>query len=311
MPIYRLFALGVAVVVMLPFQTSEQERSQARSMVISQRGIVATSQTLASQAGAMVLARGGNAVDAAIAANAVMNVVEPMSNGMGGDLFVLYRDAKTGTLSGLNSSGWSPQTMTLDALKHKGFEKMPQSGIWSVTVPGCVAGWEKLHQKFGKLPWADLFQPAIYFAEHGFPVTEIIQGAWTENETKLRGDDYASRVFLPNGRPPRVGEVFRNPDLAKALRLVASEGSKAFYRGPIGAAILAKEKKLDGPMAAADLEQYEPEWVEPLETVYRGWKVYELPPNGQGFAALEMLNLMEQFPWANSARCRRSPITLR
>jgi gamma-glutamyltranspeptidase/glutathione hydrolase len=162
-----------------------QERTQARSMVISRHGIVATSQTLASQAGAQVLARGGSAIDAAIAANAVLSVVEPMSCGIGGDLLAMYWDAKTGRLSGLNSSGWAPRGLTIDFLKSQGFHSMPQDGIQSVTVPGCVRGWEKLHQRFGKLAWRDLFRPAIYYAENGFPVTEIIQEEWRGAIVKL------------------------------------------------------------------------------------------------------------------------------
>jgi gamma-glutamyltranspeptidase/glutathione hydrolase len=196
--------------------SQSQDRSEARSMVISRHGIVATSQTLASQVGAQVLARGGSAIDAAIAANATLGVVEPMSNGMGGDLFAVYWDAKTGKLTGINASGWSPRMMTVDALQAKGFTSMPQEGIHSVTVPGCVAGWSALHKKFGKLGWAELFQPAMYYAEQGYPVTEIIGGHWARMTALLAGDEGARRVFLRNGAAPSVGEVFRNPDLAKA-----------------------------------------------------------------------------------------------
>jgi gamma-glutamyltranspeptidase/glutathione hydrolase len=216
-----------------------QDRTQARSMVISRQGIVATSQTLASQAGAQVLARGGSAIDAAIAANAVMGVVEPMSNGMGGDLFAIYWDAKTGELSGINASGWAPQGLTIDHLKAKGLTRMPQLGIDTVTVPGCVEGWTKLHQRFGRLPWADLFRPAIYFASNGFPVTELIHEYWRLGVKKLAADENARQAFLMNGEAPAVGEVFRNPQLAAALELVASQGEKAFYRGAIAQAILA------------------------------------------------------------------------
>ena len=265
-------------------------------MVISDRGIVATSQTLASQAGAQVLARGGSAIDAAIAANAALAVVEPMSCGMGGDLFVLYREAKTGKLTGINASGWSPRGLTPEFLRAKGIAAMPQDGIHSVTVPGCVNGWEKLHRRFGKVPWADLFQPAIYYAEHGFPVTEIISATWRGSYAKLDGDEQARRLFLPGGSAPAVGERFANPPLASALRAVAGGGAAAFYRGAVARAILATSARLGGTMTAADLSEFEAEWVDPISTDYRGWTVYELPPTGLGVAALEMLNIMAQFP---------------
>jgi len=265
-------------------------------MVISRRGIVATSQTLASQAGAQVLARGGSAMDAAIAANAVLGVVEPMMNGIGGDLFVIHRDGKTGKLSGINASGWSPQALTNKVLDDKGHYSMPQDGIHSVTVPGCVDGWEKLHKRFGRLGWAENFEPAIHFAREGFPVTEIIQETWESSESKLRDDENGRTIYLKNGNAPKLGEVFRNPQLAKALELIAKEGAKAFYQGAIAKSILRTFKRLGGVLSAEDLAEYQSEWVEPIHTTYRGWKVYELPPNGQGLAALSMLNIMEQFP---------------
>ena len=265
-------------------------------MVISDRGIVATSQTLASQAGAQVLARGGSAIDAAIAANAVQGVVEPESCGMGGDLFAIYWDAKTGKLTGINASGWAPKGLTIDLLKSLGNTTMPQEGIQSVTVPGAVDGWAKLHQRFGRLPWNQLFQPAIYYAEHGFPVTEIISAAWQMEEAKLAKDPNASRILLRNGKSPAVGEVFRDPQMAAAYKLIASEGAAAFYRGAIAKAILKTSDRLGGKMNLADLSEFESEWVEPISTDYRGWKVYELPPQGQGIAALQMLNLFSLFP---------------
>ncbi len=282
-----LLAAGIA---------AAQDRSQARSMVISQGGIVATSQTLASQAGAQVLARGGSAIDAAIAANAALGVVEPESCGIGGDLFAIYWDAKSGKLTAINASGWAPKGLTIEALKQLGQTSMPQEGIQSVTVPGAVDGWAKLHQRFGKLPWKDLFQPAIYFAEHGYPVTEMIGAAWKEQEPKLRKNANAQRVLMPNGSAPAVGQVFRNPQMGAAYRLIAQEGPGAFYRGAIAKAILETSERLGGKMTAADLSEFAAEWVEPIATEYHGWKVYELPPNGQGIAAIEMLNLMSLFP---------------
>jgi gamma-glutamyltranspeptidase/glutathione hydrolase len=268
-------------------------------MVVSRQGIVATSQTLASVAGAKVLERGGSAMDAAIAANAVLGVVEPMSDGIGGDLFAIYWEAKTGKLTGINGSGWSPKALSIEFLKAKGIASMPQSGIQSVTVPGCVDGWEKLHRKFGKLPWRDVFQPAIHYAQNGFPVTELISGTWSRAASVLQMDENARKVFLRDGLAPAVGEIFRNPDLGRALGLIADGGAEAFYRGPIAKALLKTSDRLGGTMAGADLAEFQSEWVEPISTEYRGWKVYELPPNGQGMATLEMLNIMEQFPLAS------------
>ena len=273
-----------------------QDRTQARSMVISKHGIVATSQTLASQAGAQVLARGGSAMDAAIAANAMLGLVEPMSCGIGGDLFVIYWDAKTGKLTGLNASGWAPKGLTIDFLKSEGHDTMPQEGIQSVTVPGCVDGWEKLHKRFGRLSWSELFRPAIYYAENGFPVTEIIHDNWQSSASKLSREDNARRIFLPGGKPPEVGQIFHNRELAAAYKLIAAQGAAAFYRGALARAILKVSAHLGGKMSAADLAEFQSEWVEPVSTEYRGWKVYELPPNGQGIAALEMLNIFETFP---------------
>ena len=271
-----------------------QDRSQARSMVLTTRGIVATAQTLASQAGAQILARGGSAVDAAIAANAVLSVVEPMMDGPGGDLFALYWDAKTGKLTGINASGWSPKALTLDYLDKN---NLSLSGIHAVTVPGCVAGWEQLHKRFGRLAWKDLFRPAIYYAENGFPVTELIQWDWEDSARKLSADVYAKHTYLPHGDAPKIGEIFRNPDLAHAFRVISDLGAAAVYGGgPIGEALLKTSERLGGTMTAEDLREYKPEWVEPISTQYRGWKISQLPPNGQGIGTLEMLNILESFP---------------
>jgi gamma-glutamyltranspeptidase/glutathione hydrolase len=291
--------MRVLLLLLVVIPAVAQDRNQARSMTISDRGIVATSQTLASQAGAQILARGGSAIDAAIAADAVLGVVEPMSCGIGGDLFGIYWDSKTGQLTGINSSGWAPKALNIELLKSLGAKSMPQVGIQSVTVPGCVEGWSKLHKRFGKLPWADLFQPAIYYADHGYPVTEIIHEAWKMGTKKLQGDENARRIFLRNDAPPEVGEVFRDPQLAAALKLIAADGPAAFYTGPIAHAILRTSDRLGGKMGAADLSEFQAEFVQPISTEYRGWRVYELPPNTQGIAALEMLNVFSQFPLAD------------
>jgi gamma-glutamyltranspeptidase/glutathione hydrolase len=286
------FALLLALVSV----ASAQDRSQARSMVVSDRGIVATSQTLASQAGAQILARGGSAMDAAIAANATLGVVEPERGGIGGDLFVIYYEAKTGKLTGINASGWAPKALTIDFLKSQGNATMPQLGVHSVTVPGCVDGWAKLHRRFGKAAWKDLFAPAIYYAKNGFPVTEIIHETWHDEAAKLAKDQNGRRVYLKNGEAPKLGEIARNPELGAAMELIASQGPAAFYKGAIAKAILKTSTRLGGKMDAADLTEFSSEWVQPVSTEYHGWKVYELPPNGQGIGALEMLNILAQFP---------------
>ena len=290
------FFLGCVVVMICACRLCAQDRPYGRSVVASQYGIVATSQVAASQAGARILEQGGSAIDAAIAANAVLNVMEPNSNGMGGDLFAIYWEAKTGKLYGLNASGWAPKALTIEHLHAKGVTTMPQEGIDSVTVPGAVDGWAKLHERWGKLKWRDLFQPAIVYADRGFPVGEIIHAWWQGTTKGLQANAESTRVFLPGGKAPETGEVFRNPDVAHAFRLIAEQGEAAFYKGEIAKAILKTSDALGGTMTADDLASYAAEWVEPIHTTYRDWTVYELPPNGDGIAALEMLNIMEQFP---------------
>jgi gamma-glutamyltranspeptidase/glutathione hydrolase len=274
---------------------SAQDRAYGRSVVITIYGIVGTSYVQASQAGARILEQGGSAIDAGIAANAVLGVTEPMMNGIGGDLFAIYWDAETGKLYGLNASGWAPKALTIEHLKARDVTAMPQSGIDSVTVPGMVDGWTKLHDRFGKLPWRDLFQAAIFFADHGYPVPEMIHDYWQGSQADLMKNPESQRVFLPGGEAPETGQIFRNPDIAHALTLIANEGESAFYKGTIAQAILKTSGAAGGTMSADDLSQYSAEWVEPISTRYRDWTVYELPPNGDGMAALEMLNIMEQF----------------
>jgi gamma-glutamyltranspeptidase/glutathione hydrolase len=265
-------------------------------MVVSPRGIVATTQYLASQAGAQILARGGSAVDAAIAANAVLSVLEPGAAGPGGDLFAIYRDARTGQLSGLNASGWAPSGLTIDFLKSKGMERMPIKGIYSVTVPGCVDGWEKLHRRFGKLPWQELFAPAIYLASNGFPVSHFVSWHWNQPLKNACTDEPCRRVFFRNGHGPEEGGFYRNAEFAGALKVIAEQGASAFYKGPIADAILRSSDRLGGTMNRADLESFSAEWVTPVSTTYRGWTVYELPPNSRGVAVLEMLNILSNVP---------------
>jgi len=266
-----------------------------RSRVATKLGIVAASQPLAAQAGASILEKGGHAVDAAIAANAVMGVVEPEMNGIGGDLFVMIAESN-GALHGLNAGGWAAAGLTPGVLKSQGFAEMPTDGIHTVTVPGAVAGWQALHSKFGRLPLADVLAPAVFYAEQGFPVSDIIALRWATWTDKLAADPGAALTYMPGGRPPRAGEVFRNPDLAKSLSTIATGGATAFYEGSIADAIVAAGRERGGYLTAADLREYAPDWVAPISTTYRGWSVYELPPNTQGIAALMMLDLMEQFP---------------
>jgi gamma-glutamyltranspeptidase/glutathione hydrolase len=290
-PILPLVVLLFAVTM----ESSSQDRSYGRSVVMTDRGIVATSHYLASQAGSQILARGGTAIDAAIAANAVLGVTEPMNNGIGGDLFLIYWDAKTSKLYGLNSSGWAPRGLSIEFLARHGITSMPEDGIHSVTVPGAVEGWSQSHQRFGRLPWKDLFAPAIYYAEQGYAVPEIIHDYWVEEEAKLQKTSESRRVFLQAGKAPEVGAKFSNPDLAKTLRLIANQGRDAFYKGEIAKAIVSTSSSFGGTMQLDDLADFSAEWVEPISIDYRGWKIYELPPNGQGMAALEMLNIMSTF----------------
>jgi gamma-glutamyltranspeptidase/glutathione hydrolase len=273
-----------------------QDRSQARSMVISKGGIVASESPLASQAGVRILESGGNAVDAAIATNAMMGVVEPMMNGIGGDLFAIVYDAKANKLYGLNASGWAPKGLTIEFLQKQGLKEMPQRGINSVTVPGAVEGWQKLADKFGRKKLAENLAPAIATARGGFPVPEITAAYWAGEVDALRSNEAAAKLYLPSDRAPKTGEMFRNDELASSLQQIAAHGRDAFYKGEIAAKILAAEKKHGGTMTADDLSQYSAEWVEPISTTYRDWTVFELPPNGQGLAALEMLNILEATP---------------
>src|SRR5712664_1575937 len=273
-----------------------QDRGQGRSMVISRGGMVAAESPLAAQAGVRMLERGGNAVDAAIATNAMMGVVEPMMNGIGGDLFAIVYDAKANKLYGVNASGWAPRGLTIEFLRKQGIRDMPQHGVHAITVPGAVDGWHALAEKFGRKKLGQDLAAAIRTAEEGFPVPEWTAAYWAGELDLLHTDEAATKTYLPNDRAPRVGEVFRNADLAASLRQIAEHGRDAFYKGPIAQKILEAMKHHNGTMTADDLAGYSSEWVEPISTTYRDWTVYEMPPNGQGIAALEMLNIMETFP---------------
>ena len=273
-----------------------QDRSQGRSMVISRNGIVAAESPLAAQAGVKMLESGGNAVDAAVAANAMMGLVAPVSDGLGGDLFAIVYEAKTGKLYGLNASGPAPAGLSIQFLAKQGIHEMPQHGIQSVTVPGAVDGWQKLLDRFGTKKFPEVLAPTIHAADDGFPVTEWIAALWKDYAQSLRASPAAVRTYLPGNRAPLVGQIFRNPDLAKSLRSIAKGGRDAFYKGEIASLIVKASTKQGGTLGEQDFANYSSEWVDPISTTYRGWKIYELPPNSQGLAALEMLNIMETFP---------------
>ena len=268
-----------------------------RSVVTTKLGIVATSQPLASAAGAQILTQGGNAIDAAIAANAVLGLTEPMMSGIGGDLFAIVYEAKTGKVYGLNASGWAASGVTAELVAAKSANgRMPQRGVWSVTVPGAVAGWEALRTRFGTMSYQQLLAPAIHHAEQGFPVGEITARLWLAGE---RVENAAfKQAFLLNGKAPRSGEEIKNPDMAGTLRRISAQGPKGFYEGETARAILATIRAEGGTMTAADLTEFAPEWVNTITTDYRGWTVHEIPPNSQGLAALMMLNIMERYPVA-------------
>ncbi|MGV3486630.1 MAG: gamma-glutamyltransferase [Planctomycetaceae bacterium] len=270
--------------------------SQSRSVTYATQGMAATSDLRATQAAVEILQAGGSAVDAAIAANAVLGVVEPMSCGIGGDLFSLCWSAADGQLTGLNASGRAPAKATLAEYKRRGLEDVPLIGPLSWTVPGCVAGWHDLHQKHGKLDWGRLFEPAIRLAEDGFPVAPVISRYWKGGEEGLQQTPEASETFLVDGRAPEEGDVFRNPRLAATYRLIANHGAAVFYHGSVAEEIDRYSRTLDGGLLVLDdLKAHKNEWVDPVSTSYRGYDVWELPPNGQGIAALQMLNLIERY----------------
>lgn len=267
----------------------------SRSEVIAPHGMAATSHPLATQIAVDVLKRGGSAVDAAIAANAALGLMEPTGCGIGGDLFAIVWDAKTKKLHGLNGSGRSPASLSLEHFKQQGLEMVPPYGPLPVTVPGCVDGWFELHSRFGVLPMHDILAPAIAYADNGFPVTEAIAYYWELNVPNRRDWAGFAETFLPDGRAPRKGEVFKNPRLANTYRMIAEGGRDAFYRGEIAHTIDRFMKKHGGFLSYEDMAAHRSEWVEPVSTDYRGYRVWELPPNGQGIATLEMLNILEGY----------------
>ncbi|MCY1722282.1 gamma-glutamyltransferase [Prolixibacteraceae bacterium Z1-6] len=265
-----------------------------RSEVITQNGMACTSQPLATQVALDILKAGGNAIDAAIAANAVLGLAEPTGNGMGGDLFAIVWDAKTQKLYGLNASGRSPYNLSLEYFKENGYQKIPSLGPLPVSVPGCVDGWFELHKKFGSKSMQEILSPVIYYAENGFPVTELIAYYWGRSSYLKKFPGF-EEIFLPNGKAPKKGEVFKNPYLANTFKLIAEQGRDVFYKGEIAEKIVAYIQEQGGFLSMKDFEDHTSEWVEPISTNYRGYDVWELPPNGQGTAVLQMLNILENF----------------
>ncbi|MEM9836924.1 MAG: gamma-glutamyltransferase [Bacteroidota bacterium] len=266
-----------------------------RSEVIAQHGMAATSQPLATQVALDILKQGGTAVDAAIAANAVLGLVEPTGNGMGGDLFAIVWDAQKEELTALNASGRSPRSLTLDYFKEQNMTKIPSHGPLPVSVPGCVDGWFELHAKYGKLPIADILQPAIDYAENGFPVTELIAYYLGRSVPFLSKYEGFAEVFAPNGRAPVKGEIFKNPALGSTFRKIVAGGRDAFYKGDIAHTIADYMQAQGGFIRYEDLAEHTSEWVQPVSTNYRGYEVWEIPPNGQGIAALQILNILEGY----------------
>jgi gamma-glutamyltranspeptidase/glutathione hydrolase len=267
----------------------------SRSEVIAMQGMAATSQPLATQVALDVLKAGGSAVDAAIAANAMLGLVEPTGCGIGGDLFAIVWDAEANELTGLNASGRSPQSLTLQHFRDLGMESIPYLGPLTVSVPGAVDGWFELHARYGRLPMSELLQPAIEYADRGFPVTAFIADLWQENAPSRAEFPGMKEVFMPGGGAPNTGDVFKNPNLANTYRLIAEGGRDAFYKGEIATKIDAYMAEQGGFLTADDLAAHTSEWVTPMSTNYRGYDVFELPPNGQGIVALQMLNILEGY----------------
>ncbi|MFH0841935.1 MAG: gamma-glutamyltransferase [Bacteroidota bacterium] len=270
-----------------------------RSEVIAANGMAATSQPLATQVAIDILKKGGNAIDAAIAANAMLGLVEPTGSGIGGDLFAIIWSADKKKLYGLNASGRSPRSLKLEYFKENGYEFIPSRGPLPVSVPGCVDGWFEMHEMFGRLTMKDILQPAISYAREGFPVSEVIAYYLASNVKALEEYPNIKEVYSPGGKVPAKGEIFKNPYLANTLEKIVKGGRNEFYRGSIAKEIAAFMKKQGGFLTYDDLSRHHSEWIEPVKTTYRGYEVWELPPNGQGIAALQILNILEGYDIAS------------
>lgn len=269
-------------------------QTPGRSVVISTNGMIATSQPMAVQAGLEVLKNGGNAMDAAIAASAVLCVTEPQSTGIGGDCFLMYHEAATGKLHGLNGSGRAPELATPEEYQRRGLNAVPEQSILSVTVPGAVHAWETALNRFGTRGLDDLLQPAIRFAEEGYAITPVVAHNWQKNQDLLAASDAARKTMLIDGKAPRAGNIHRQPNLANSLRLIARDGAKAFYEGPIAKSIADYMREQDGLIREGDLAAHQSQWVQPIASDYKGVTLHEIPPNGQGIAAQMTLNILEK-----------------
>ena len=298
-------ALSVSLILLTGNSLSAQIRYNngqyfsSRSEALGTQGMVCTSQPLATQVGLEILKKGGTAIDAAIAANAMLGLTEPTGNGVGGDIFAIVWDAKSQKLIGLNGSGKSPQSLKLSWFKEQGMKIIPSYGALSVSVPGCVDGWYMLHNRFGKLPMDQLLNPTIEYASKGFPVTEVIANSWKKYAKTLNKYDGFRRVYMPGGKTPAAGQIFKNTELAHTLKLLVQGGRDAFYKGPIANAIEKTVHIEGGFLAQSDLSNHHGQWVDPVSVNYRGYDVWELPPNTQGLAVLQMLNILEQYDIAS------------
>ena len=288
------------IVITLSLKSYSQDRItgelfSTRSEVIAKNGMVATSHPLATQVGIDILKNGGNAIDAAIAANAAIGLMEPTGNGIGGDLFAIIWIEKDKKLYGLNASGRSPKNLTLDYFKNNNFSEIPAYGPLPVSVPGCVDGWFEMHEKFGSTPMHDILQPAIEYADNGFPVTELV--SYYMKKASKNFDVYPNfkETYYINGTTPKKGQIFQNKDLANTLSVIAKKGRKGFYEGEIAKALSDFIIEQGGFLSYNDLKNHKSEWIDPVSTNYRGFDIWELPPNGQGIAALQILNLLEAY----------------
>jgi gamma-glutamyltranspeptidase/glutathione hydrolase len=265
-----------------------------RSAVISTEAMAATSQPMATEVALQVMRDGGNALDAAIAASATLAVVEPFSTGIGGDCFILYHEQASGKLHALNGSGRSAKAASIDVIESRGHTSMPEQGILSVTVPGAIDAWQVANDKLGNLPFADLLQPAIKYAEHGYALSPIVAHNWARHEELLSQTTETADAYLVNGKAPAAGTVHRQPDLAKSMRLIAEQGRDAFYQGALAEEMVRFSDSQDGLFSLDDFARHKSEWVEPISSDYRGYRVCEIPPNGQGITTLMALNILEQ-----------------
>jgi gamma-glutamyltranspeptidase / glutathione hydrolase len=295
--------LSIAIIFSFNLSLRAQDRLSGetfatRSVVMAQHGMACTSHPLATEAAIDVLRKGGNAIDAAVAANAVLGVTDPEMDGIGGDLFAIVYDAKTKKLYGINASGRSPYSLTLEILSQNGKQYIPFNGPLSVSVPGCVDGWFQLHEKFGKLSMKTILSYATNYARNGFPVADEAAFYFAELKGLYGNDPNVQQVFMPNGSVPKRGDVFKNPQLANSLEKIAIGGRDVFYKGWIAKEIDAYMKKNGSYLSYKDLADHESEWVEPVSTTYRGYRVWELPPNGQGITVLQMLNILENFDFS-------------